>query len=297
MPPGRIAGRGRAVRVILALTAVSTCLGAGAFAATRPEGRAPGLGESKPVAAPPQDEAGSPTGDKEVLPLARLIEYPEKDSAAAEVQFRFNVPPRSKRPGAGGEAPPGPPREAEATRRFQCRLDGARWVGCSSPHRLSDLTPSAHVFRVRALDRAGRPGPVAAYSWQRSSPPSPRQDVESAAVPFSIELREELAELYPGHPPQQVHLVVSNPNSEPIEVTGLTVAIGGEIPSCSAENFALTQSSVSPATPLVIPGDASLELPSAAVSAPTISMLNLPVNQDPCQGVEVPLVFSGEARG
>lgn len=116
-------------------------------------------------------------------------------------------------------------------------------------------------------------------------------------MPFSIELRGELAELYPGHPPQQVPLVVSNPSSEPIEVTDLTVALGGETSSCSAENFALTQSSVSPATPLVIPGGASLELPSPTVSAPTISMLNLPVNQDPCQGAEVPLVFSGEARG
>lgn len=116
-------------------------------------------------------------------------------------------------------------------------------------------------------------------------------------MPFSIELRGELAELFPGHPAQQVSLVVSNPNSEPIEITGLTVAIGDETPSCPAENFALTQSNVSPTTPLVIPADASLELPSAGISAPTIGMLNLPVNQDPCQGAEVPLVFSGEARG
>ncbi len=121
--------------------------------------------------------------------------------------------------------------------------------------------------------------------------------MDPAPVPFSIELRTGLEELYPGHPPQQVRVVVSNPNSAAIEVTGLSVAIGADPPNCPAENFALTQSSVSPEAPLVVPAGASVELPTATASAPTIGMLNLPVNQDPCRGVEVPLVFSGEARG
>jgi hypothetical protein len=296
MLSGRIAGHGRGVRAILALTAASACIGAAAYAATGP---VPALGGSKPVPAPPRNGTGPAAGGKadgkEAQPLARLIEYPEQDSAAAEVQFRFHVQSRSKSPAV--EGPAGPPRESESPRRFQCRLDGARWAACGSPHRLGGLAPGDHAFRVRALSRDGRPGPAAAYSWQRLSPRPPEQHVDAAAVPFSIELRGDLAELYPGHPPQQVPLVVTNPNSQPIEVTGLTVAVGDGAPSCPAENFALTQSSVSPGTPLTIPAGASLELPSAAVSAPTISMLNLPVNQDHCQGAEVPLVFSGEARG
>jgi hypothetical protein len=150
---------------------------------------------------------------------------------------------------------------------------------------------------VRALDRAGRAGPASNYSWQQVAPSAPEPRVDPAPVPFSIELRGELEELFPGHPPQQVSVVVTNPNPVAIEVTGLTVAIGADPPNCPAENFELTQSSLSPAAPLVVPAGAAVELPTATASAPMISMLNLPVNQDPCRGAEVPLVFSGEARG
>jgi hypothetical protein len=47
----------------------------------------------------------------------------------------------------------------------------------------------------------------------------------------------------------------------------------------------------------MVPAEGSASLPSATVSAPTIAMLNLPVNQDACQGVEIPLDFAGEAQG
>jgi hypothetical protein len=294
MPPGRIAGRGRAVRVLIALTAVSTVLGAAAYAATRPEGPAAGIAESKTISLP-KSEVSSPSGDGEARPKARFIEYPEEDSVAAEVQFRFHVPARSGRP--GDETPPEAAPVPAPTRRFQCKLDSGVWAACDSPHRVSGLALGAHAFRVRALDRAGRPGPATSYSWRQVAPPSPAEHLDSTPVPFSIELRGELEQLFPGHPAQQIPVVVSNPNPGPIEVTSLTVAIDGDPPSCSAENFVLTQSSVSPTTPLVVPADASLELPTATVSAPTIGMLNLPVNQDPCQGVEVPLVFNGEAHG
>ena len=46
-----------------------------------------------------------------------------------------------------------------------------------------------------------------------------------------------------------------------------------------------------------MPAEGSASLPSATVSAPAIAMLNLPVNQDPCQGAEIPLDFVGEAQG
>jgi hypothetical protein len=115
--------------------------------------------------------------------------------------------------------------------------------------------------------------------------------------PFSIESPGRLEDLLPGHPAQQVPILIANPNSVPIEVTSLTVAIAGDPPDCPAENFALTQSSVSAATPVTVPGGGSVSLPTATVSAPAIGMLNLSVNQDACRGADIPLVFHGEARG
>lgn len=44
--------------------------------------------------------------------------------------------------------------------RFQCRLDGAKFSGCRSPHTYRHLEPGRHVFRVRAIGPTGTPGAV-----------------------------------------------------------------------------------------------------------------------------------------
>lgn len=295
MSPGRIAtGHARAVRVIGILTAASTCLGAVAYAATRPEDPALGLEGSKPVNVAPQHGTQAPPGKgAEALLRPRFIEYPEMVSAVADAQFRFHVPPRSQPPLR--PSPDGPSGGETSTRHFQCRLDGGGWRACGSPHRLVALAPGSHAFAVRAFNRAGRSGPAVSYSW-RQAEPSPEQD-RVDPQPFSIELRSPPDDLHPGFPPQQLPILISNPNPVPIEVTSLSVAIGSDSPGCSAENFALTGSSVSPTTPLIVPAGDSVGLPTATASAPTIGMLDLPVNQDACQGADIPLVFDGEAHG
>jgi hypothetical protein len=133
------------------------------------------------------------------------------------------------------------------------------------------------------------------YSWLQAGSPSRPEQVDPK--PFAIEARGELEDLYPGNPPQPVPILITNPNSVPIEVTSLTIAIAGDPPNCSAENFALTPSSVSPTTPLAVPASNSVSLPTATASAPAVAMLNLAVNQDACRNAEVPLVFNGEAHG
>jgi hypothetical protein len=196
---------------------------------------------------------------------------------------------------------PGRSGEATSARRFQCRLDDGGWRACTSPYRLTGLGFGIHTFAVRALNRADIPGSASSYSWQQAEVAvapgqvSPAQQ-EVDPKPFSIERQGELEDLYPGYPPQQLPVLVINPNPVPIEVTSLTVGIPVDPPSCSAENFTLTASSVSPAAPLIVPAGASIALPTASASAPTIGMLNLPVNQDACRGAEVPLVFAGEAH-
>jgi hypothetical protein len=297
MSPGRIAvGRARAVRALLALIAASGCLGAVAYATTHPEHHALGLAGSRPAGvAPHHGDNASRGNEEEPLLRPRFIEYPEAISVVTEPQFRFHVPPRAQRLVPPLPGTPGQSGQPERPRRFQCRLDNGAWRACSSPHRLSDMAPGGHSFAVRAFNRASRPGPAISYSWQQATPPARQDQVDPK--PFSIELRRQLEGLYPGHPAQQVPILITNPNPAPIEVTGLTVAIAGDPPDCPADNFALTQSSASPTAPVTVSAGGSVSLPTATVTAPTISMLNLSINQDACQGADVPLVFSGEAHG
>jgi hypothetical protein len=289
----------------IALAVVSAALAAAAFAATRPEGGGFGLGGNLPVAVAPSAGAdphgsGTPQGE-ERLPRARFLESPEPTSTVAEPQFRFHVVPRSQ---PVAPAPAGPAGESQPARRFQCTLDDSAWKVCSSPYRLSGLVLGIHSLGVRALSRSGRPGSAVSYSWRQAEdrPPAAQQQLEPQRQleprPFSIAARDEgIADLYPGHPAQQLPIAILNPNPVPIEVTGLTAAIASDPPDCPAENFAVAPASASPAEPVLVPAEGSADLPSPSASAPAISMLNLPVNQDSCRGVEVRLDYSGEARG
>jgi hypothetical protein len=93
-------------------------------------------------------------------------------------------------------------------------------------------------------------------------------------------------------------VTVVNPNPVPIYVTALRVSASTDPLSCSStENLVLSPSSASPSTPLLVPANASASLPAPGVSAPTIQLRDLPVDQDDCQGASFPLRFTGEARG
>jgi hypothetical protein len=52
----------------------------------------------------------------------------------------------------------------DAAATFQCSLDSAPYVACSSPRHLTGLTAGPHVFRVRAVDVAGNTDPSSATS-------------------------------------------------------------------------------------------------------------------------------------
>jgi hypothetical protein len=74
--------------------------------------------------------------------------------------------------------------------------------------------------------------------------------------------------------------------------------VTGDPEGCdSADNLELTQSSASSSAPLRIPARGSVSLPAQGVSAPSIRLRELPVNQDACQRAHFPLAFSGEAHG
>jgi hypothetical protein len=277
----------RTVRMLIAVTALSACLaGAVAYAATRPERHA------AVASADRRTGGGGVTGGRRRrtrAPRPRFVEVPGPPSVGAGAQFRFHVVPRAERsalrpprPGSGSGGEPA------ASRRFQCRLDADAWEACGSPHLVDDLAPGWHSFAVRALSAAGRPGPAAHFAWEQLKP-----------KPFSVEPRAgAIDDLYPGDPAQELPVLITNQNPVPIVVTSLRVAVGATPPDCpAAPNFAATPASVSAAAPLIVPAGASVSLPSAAVSAPAIALRDLPVNQNACQDIEVPLVFSGEAHG
>jgi hypothetical protein len=286
------AGPWRAARVLVALAAASACLGAVvAYAATRSNG-----GHHRGQKAPQQERLLRP----------ELIEAPPEATEASDPQLRFHVQPR-KPP---IPPPPGGPEPAEpetSTRRFQCRVDGGDWAACRSPYRLAGLAPGSHRFAVRVFNRENRVGEPVAVSWQQI--PRPRTSSPTAAAPpaqpdeaaapkqFSIEALEAPEDLFPGFPPTLIPVRITNPNSVPIEVTALNVAIGEAPAGCAAENFELTAAGVSPAEPVLVPAGGAVDLPTATAEAPSIRMLNLPVNQDACQELQIPLVFDGEAQG
>ncbi|MGH2952442.1 MAG: right-handed parallel beta-helix repeat-containing protein [Solirubrobacterales bacterium] len=51
---------------------------------------------------------------------------------------------------------------SESESSFECRLDGAAWTACTSPHSYAALGPGAHNFAVRARDAAGNVDQTAA---------------------------------------------------------------------------------------------------------------------------------------
>jgi hypothetical protein len=56
---------------------------------------------------------------------------------------------------------------------FQCRRDSQQYAQCKSPKTYAGLTSGDHVFRVRAVDQAGRMSDVTRYSWSIDLAPPP----------------------------------------------------------------------------------------------------------------------------
>lgn len=57
---------------------------------------------------------------------------------------------------------------------FECALDGAAFVECSSPHQISGLSVGTYTFEARAVDAAGNfDATPASYTWTVEAPPPP----------------------------------------------------------------------------------------------------------------------------
>jgi hypothetical protein len=174
--------------------------------------------------------------------------------------------------------------------RFQCSVDTRAWRVCSSPFSYRRLSVGAHYFRVRALEPPAPPSPAARFDWRVVTP--------SSGESFSISVGEIAGGLlYPGAAPQTIRITLSNPNDVSIFVTSLSVTVPSGPAGCdSATNIGLAQSDVSSVAPVQISAHGSLTLPAQGRSAPTIGLVNLPVNQDACQNARFPLSVTGSAH-
>lgn len=204
-------------------------------------------------------------------PTPYITGHPTDPTSASSATFAFTH----------GEA-------ARAT--LQCSIDTRAWRACKSPLSYHRLNLGEHHFRVRAIDPPGLVSRVARFDWRVVT----RQGRES----FSISVGEIAGgPLYPGAPPNAIRVTLANPNDASIFVTSLTVTVPGGPAGCdSARNIGLAQSDVSSAAPVKIQAHGSVTLPAQGRSAPTIQLVNLPVNQDACQNARFPLSFTGSAH-
>jgi hypothetical protein len=101
----------------------------------------------------------------------------------------------------------------------------------------------------------------------------------------------------PGAEPVPLALRLSNSGDARRYVTGLAVAVTRGPARCrAAANLRIVQANASSRHPIRVPGGGSVILPAQGVSAPTIQLVNRPVNQDGCKGARFPLRFTVSAR-
>jgi hypothetical protein len=97
----------------------------------------------------------------------------------------------------------------------------------------------------------------------------------------------------PGAKPVRLRLRLSNSGGTPSYVTRLAVAVARSPARCrAAANLRIVQASASRRHPVRIPAGGAVTLPAQGVSAPTIQLVNRPVNQDGCKGARFPLRFN-----
>jgi hypothetical protein len=93
-------------------------------------------------------------------PKPLTITNPDGQHAGAGRLFRIvdGAPPQTRISGPSVTSDPTPTfrlHSSERGSRFKCKLDQGRFSGCHSPTTLPELDLGVHVFKVKAIDRAG----------------------------------------------------------------------------------------------------------------------------------------------
>jgi large repetitive protein len=177
--------------------------------------------------------------------------------------------------------------DSEAGVSFRCKLDSGTWTACTSPTNYTGMSANnSHEFSVRAVDAAGNQGGEADFFWKIS-----------ASANFTIS-GSPLGLLYPGGAALPIPVTLTNPDDSDLYVTVLTVSVNtATLPSgCNGSWFTFVQPNVSSTNTVRIPQHGSVTLPAQGVFAPTIQLIDAPVNQNACKNVKLSLTYSGSAH-
>lgn len=105
------------------------------------KGKDPGV-VCKPAKPGKKVKAPCPGGSDVVPPQTTITKGPPKRSVKRTVKFKFTA--------------------SEKGSTFRCKLDRKPYRVCKSPKKYKNLKPGKHVFKVRAVDKAGNIDPTAA---------------------------------------------------------------------------------------------------------------------------------------
>ena len=199
-----------------------------------------------------------------------ISSHPDESTTSTDAAFAFSVSD-----GNGAE----------------CRLDSRAWIACSSIAMYVGLGVGSHVFCVRAVNGSGVVGTETCFTWVVVAAPS----APEPSGPFTITGGIPSA-LSPGAS-RPLSLTISNPFDFALRVTSVTVTIrpGSTQAGCDGpSNLLITQSNTSGGTiSIVVPARGSVTLPAQGATTPTVTMLDLPTNQDACKGAVFSADFSG----
>jgi hypothetical protein len=179
--------------------------------------------------------------------------------------------------------------DAEKDVKFQCSLDGGTSTNCGDKKDYDHLSQGSHTFCVVAIDKAGNVSPPSCFAWQ----------IGAGGIPFTIHQVVGSADGITLGETRSVAITIDNPNSVPIYVTQLTVALTANAGSgtCSATNFSPTSwNAGSSVDELIVPANATnFAVPSG--DQPQLTLVPDPDNsQDDCKTKTFTLSFGGSAH-
>jgi hypothetical protein len=183
---------------------------------------------------------------------------------------------------------PGFPTTGSGVAGYLCSKENGLFLPCSSPYTYNVQTTNngQHQFAVVAVDWAGNISDQAKYKWKVAAGTHADFTVAGSVSGLMIGVWKSIP------------ITITNPNSDPISVTSLTVAVSGSPNGCSATTNFETLPAV---VPFTVPANAvNYAVPLA--NQPQIRLKNLPGpspanNQDNCKNQTINLAYSGSANG